>query len=52
MHKPNNLLELDVQEEFDWDPMLDDARIVVSADDGRRHPDRNGSDVLRRDTRH
>jgi osmotically-inducible protein OsmY len=35
MHKPNNLLELDVKDELDWDPMLDDTRIVVEADDGR-----------------
>ena len=35
MHKPNKLLESDVQEELDWDPQLDDSRIVVSADDGR-----------------
>src|SRR6266516_3624081 len=35
MHKPNNVLELDVKEELDWDPMLDDTRMVVQADDGR-----------------
>ena len=35
MHKPNNLLELDVKDELDWDPMIDDDRIVVKADDGR-----------------
>jgi osmotically-inducible protein OsmY len=35
MHKPNMLLESDVQEELDWDPQLDDSRIVVSADDGK-----------------
>ncbi len=35
MHKPNDLLELDVKDELDWDPMLDDTRIVVEADDGR-----------------
>jgi osmotically-inducible protein OsmY len=35
MHKPNNVLELDVKEELDWDPMLDDTRMVVGADDGR-----------------
>ena len=35
MHKPNRLLESDVKEELDWDPMLDDSRIVVKADDGR-----------------
>lgn len=35
MHKPNNLLERDVKEQLDWDPALDDSRIVVKADDGR-----------------
>jgi osmotically-inducible protein OsmY len=35
MHKPNNLLELDVKDELAWDPMLDDARVVVTTDDGR-----------------
>ena len=35
MHKPNNLLEFDVKDELDWDPMVDDTRIVVKADDGR-----------------
>jgi osmotically-inducible protein OsmY len=35
MHKPNNLLEYDVKDEFDWDPQLDASRIVVKADDGR-----------------
>ncbi len=35
MHKPNKLLESDVQEELDWDPRLDDTRIVVSASDGK-----------------
>jgi osmotically-inducible protein OsmY len=35
MHKPNNLLERDVRDQLDWDPMLDDARIVVKADDGK-----------------
>lgn len=35
MHKPNNLLELDVKGEFDWDPLLDATRIVVNAADGR-----------------
>lgn len=34
MHKPNNLLEADVREELDWDSLLDDTRIVVSAKDG------------------
>jgi osmotically-inducible protein OsmY len=35
MKKPNMLVESDVTEELDWDPMLDDDRIVVKADDGR-----------------
>lgn len=35
MHKPNKLLEADVFEELDWDPRVDDTRIVVAADDGR-----------------
>jgi hypothetical protein len=35
MHKPNLLLESDVQEELDWDPQVDRSRIVVKADDGR-----------------
>jgi osmotically-inducible protein OsmY len=35
MHKPNNLLEFDAQEALDWDPQIDDSRIVVSAKDGR-----------------
>jgi osmotically-inducible protein OsmY len=35
MHKPNNFLEVDVRESFDWDSLHDDSRIVVKADDGR-----------------
>jgi len=35
MHKPNNLLEIDVKDELGWDPTIDDTRIVVKADDGR-----------------
>jgi osmotically-inducible protein OsmY len=35
MHKPNNLLESDVKDTLDWDPGLDDSRIVVTAHDGR-----------------
>jgi osmotically-inducible protein OsmY len=31
MHKPNNLLESDVRDELDWDPQIDDSRIVVKA---------------------
>jgi osmotically-inducible protein OsmY len=35
MHKPNNLLELDVRDSLDWDQALDDRRISVNADSGR-----------------
>jgi osmotically-inducible protein OsmY len=35
MHKPNNLRELDVRDALDWDPVVDDNRVVVKADDGR-----------------
>lgn len=35
MHKPNNLLESDVQGELDWDPRFDNSRIVVKANDGK-----------------
>jgi osmotically-inducible protein OsmY len=35
MHKPNMILEQDITEELDWDPQVDDSRIVVSADQGR-----------------
>ena len=34
MHKPNNLLESDVEEELDWDPRFDNSRVVVKANDG------------------
>jgi osmotically-inducible protein OsmY len=34
MPKPNNLLEMDVRDELEWDPILNPARIVVEADDG------------------
>jgi osmotically-inducible protein OsmY len=34
MHKPNLLLESDVEEELTWDPQLDASRIVVKASDG------------------
>jgi osmotically-inducible protein OsmY len=34
MHKPNNILESDVRDEFDWDPRFDDSRVVVKANDG------------------
>jgi osmotically-inducible protein OsmY len=35
VHKPNFLLESDVKEQLGWDPLLDDDRVVVKADDGR-----------------
>ncbi len=35
MHKPNNLLEMDVRGEFGWDPLLDATRIVVNTSDGK-----------------
>ena len=35
MHKPNNLVEIDVRGEFGWDPLLDATRIVVNANDGK-----------------
>jgi osmotically-inducible protein OsmY len=34
MHKPNNMLEADVRDELDWDPQVDDTRIVVAAEKG------------------
>jgi len=34
MHKPDMLLESDVQEELDWDPQVDDTRITIKADGG------------------
>jgi osmotically-inducible protein OsmY len=34
MHKPNNILESDVQDELDWDFRVDNSRINVKADDG------------------
>lgn len=34
MHKPNNLLESDVQEELDWDGRFDNSRVIVKANDG------------------
>ena len=37
MHKPNNLLEFDVNEELDWDPLVDNSRIQVKANDGCVH---------------
>ena len=35
MHKTNKWLEMDVRDEFGWDPLLDATRIVVHADDGK-----------------
>jgi len=35
MHEPNFLLESDVKESLDYDPMLDDDRIAVKVDAGR-----------------
>ena len=35
MHKPTNLLASDVRDELDWDPLLDDKRILVEANEGR-----------------
>jgi osmotically-inducible protein OsmY len=34
MHKPNTFVEVEVKEELDWDPVVDDSRIVVKANDG------------------
>lgn len=34
MHKPNKLLELDVENQLEWDPRVDPTRIGVSANDG------------------
>src|ERR1700722_3822814 len=35
VQKPDELLELEVKEEFGWDPVLDATRIVVNANDGK-----------------
>jgi osmotically-inducible protein OsmY len=35
MHRPNNLVESDIRESLDYDPRLNDSRIIVKADDGR-----------------
>ena len=35
MHKPNGILEKDVKDELEWDPLLDATRVIVKADDGR-----------------
>jgi len=34
MHKPNNLLESDVRDELEWDPLVDNSQIIVKASDG------------------
>ena len=35
MHKSNHALESDVKEELEWDPAVDDTRILVKANDGQ-----------------
>jgi osmotically-inducible protein OsmY len=35
MHRPNNLVESDIRESIDYDPRLNDSRIIVKAHDGR-----------------
>ncbi len=35
MHRPNNLVESDIRESLDYDPKLNDSRIIVTVDDGR-----------------
>ena len=35
MHRPNNLVESDIRESMDYDPKLNDSRIIVKAKDGR-----------------
>jgi osmotically-inducible protein OsmY len=35
MHRPNNLVESDIRESMDYDPRLNDSRIIVKAHDGR-----------------
>jgi osmotically-inducible protein OsmY len=34
MREPNHVLEVAVRETLDWDPLVDDTRVVVKADDG------------------
>jgi osmotically-inducible protein OsmY len=34
VRKPNNLLEEDVKDELEWDPAVEDSRIIVKASDG------------------
>ena len=35
MHKPNNILEIDVEDSLAWDPYLDASRVEVKADSGQ-----------------
>lgn len=35
MHRPNHLVESDIRESMDYDPRLNDSRVIVKADDGR-----------------
>ena len=35
MDKPDNSLKSDIEEELDWDQMLDDSQIDVSVQEGR-----------------
>ena len=35
MRKPNNILEFEVKDALDWDPVIDDTRVIVRANDGR-----------------
>ena len=35
MHKPNEFLKLDVEDQLAWDPQVDTTRIVVSANEGK-----------------
>jgi osmotically-inducible protein OsmY len=34
MKRPNNLIEGDVRDELDWDPLLDPSQVTVKASDG------------------
>ena len=34
MKKANDMLVLDVEDELDWDPLIDDSQVIVTADDG------------------
>jgi osmotically-inducible protein OsmY len=35
MNRADTVLEIDVMEELDWDPALDNSRLVVKVNDGR-----------------